>query len=216
MRFLIMMAGGLLAGVLYGLSLGGEVCFFVPEGGVPSLEFSAWQEARLPYGWFWEVGGLYYRIFGVGVQGTKGVKPVFSGDMVGGMIAAGWQIQVGKWQGALRLMGGGGYLGNLEMRESEMRRFVSEEGWGAPVVVERALVSGVGVLGWGASLATSYQWRRLRVGLVVGWMDVEGMGNAHLEWKELRSGSLESHEVGRQLYFLLRGLRIGGAIRILL
>ncbi|URA10704.1 hypothetical protein [Thermospira aquatica] len=216
MRIRTIVVGVILASGIYGLSLGGEACFFVPEGGLPSLEFSAWQESKLFSGLFWELGGMYYRIFGIGVQGRYEVRPVFSGDMVAGMLTVGWEMRVAQWETALRVMGGWGYLFDLELRESEMRRFFLDEGWGSPVVVERASGNGVGLMGWGVSLSTGYQWRRFRVGFVGGWMDLGGEGDVHLYWKEFHGGTLDSYEEEKRLQFLLRGLRIGGAIRVLL
>jgi len=215
MKRLWKIGGIFLLSGLYGLSLGGEGCLFFPEGGLPSLEFSLSQEVRLPYGFFIEGGGIYYRLFGIGVEGENTVWGMFSGDMIGTIASAGWQYQKGKWQSSFSLHGGWGYLFALELREQVAREYLRTLEGGEPLVVSTSTKDG-DLLGWGISTDVRYQWKRISLGILVSWIDFEKDKTITLHWSEFLSGALEQKEKTWETRLILRGMRIGLSLRILL
>jgi len=215
MKWLVGIVVGVLFTSLYGLSLGGKGCVWFPEGGMPALEFSLWQEVGLPYGGFVELGGVYYRLFGIAFEDGDQIWGMFSGDMAGGMVSLGWRSQYRQWQVGFRVQGGYGWVWNMELRESVARAYIRFREGGDPLVVRMDTHPGAFV-GWGGSGEVHYQWKRIGLGVLVGWMDFSSSGVAGLQWNEVAGGALVEKRLDRQGVWVIRGVKVGLDVRIVL
>ncbi|MFN3660317.1 MAG: hypothetical protein ACK4TN_03655, partial [Brevinematales bacterium] len=193
MKGLWKISGIFLLSGLYGLFLGGKGCLFFPEAGLPSLEFSLSQDIRLPYGFFVEGNIIYYRLFGIGVEGGNTVWGIFSGDIIGTFISPGWQYQQRQWQSSLFLHGGWGYIFDMELREQIAREYIHTLEGSEPLVVSTKTKDGH-LFGWGISTDVHYQWKRVSLGIFAGWMDLQGNHSLTLQWSELFAGTLYQRE----------------------
>ncbi|MCX7883009.1 MAG: hypothetical protein N2314_07290 [Brevinematales bacterium] len=204
-----------LASTCYSLSVGGRICLLFPENAPPAVEYALFQDIKLPAGFFVGLGGMYYRLFGIGFEDNRTPWGMFSGDMVGGMVSAGWQYQGKKWQAGFSLSGGIGELFGLELREHVARSFLHAKEGTHPLVVSSETKEKF-LLGWGIATELRHQWNLFSVGILLGWLDMAAQHSLTLKWQELSSGTLTEREKTYEGLFTLKGIRMGLSFHMLL